>query len=85
MLAQRLQGVIASSIRDLHALFTPSRRRRLPAAGIPWYVAPLGRESLLTAYECLLLNPELARDALTVLAGLQARADEAWRAAQPRP
>jgi glycogen debranching enzyme len=78
-----LQGVIAAAIRDLHALLTPAPGGRLPAAGIPWYVAPFGRDSLLTACESLLLNPDVARDTLFVLAGLQARDDEAWRDAEP--
>ncbi|MFX8558132.1 hypothetical protein ABTM03_18830, partial [Acinetobacter baumannii] len=51
------QGVISASIRDLLALLIPVDGGRLPAAGIPWYVAPFGRDSLLTAYEALLLNP----------------------------
>ena len=56
---------------------------QLPAAGIPWYVAPFGRDSLLSACESLMINPEVARGTLLVLAGLQAQADEAWRDAEP--
>ena len=74
---------IDASIRDLHALMMPASGGTLPAAGIPWYVAPFGRDSLLTACEALMLNPEVARGTLLVLAGLQARADEAWRDAEP--
>jgi len=77
------QSVISASIRDLHALLTPAATARLPAAGIPWYVAPFGRDSLLCAYESLLLRPEIARDTLRVLAALQAREDEPWRDAEP--
>jgi len=77
------QSVISASLRDLHALLTPAADARLPAAGIPWYVAPFGRDSLLTAYESLVLNPDIARETLIVLAALQARADEPWRDAEP--
>ena len=45
------QSVLGASQRDIHALITPADGGRLPAAGIPWYVAPFGRDSLLTAYE----------------------------------
>ncbi len=55
----------------------------LPAAGIPWYVAPFGRDSLLTSCEALMVNPDVARGTLLVLAGLQAQVDEAWRDAEP--
>jgi glycogen debranching enzyme len=75
--------VIGASVRDLHALLTPVRGGSLPAAGIPWFVAAFGRDSLLTAYECLLLNPAIARETLLVLADLQSHADEAWRDAEP--
>ena len=33
---------IDASVRDLHALMMPSNGGELPAAGIPWYVAPFG-------------------------------------------
>lgn len=75
--------LIDASVRDLHALMMPVGNGRLPAAGIPWYVAPFGRDSLLTASASLMINPEVARDTLLVLANLQAEVDEAWRDAEP--
>ena len=75
--------LIDASVRDLHALMMPVGGDQLPAAGIPWYVAPFGRDSLLSACEALMLNPEVARGTLLVLAGLQAHADEGWRDAEP--
>jgi len=74
---------IDASVRDLHALMMPAEKGELPAAGIPWYVAPFGRDSLLTACEALMINPDVARGTLLVLAGLQAQADEPWRDAEP--
>ncbi len=75
--------LIDASVRDLHALMMPVGDVKLPAAGIPWYVAPFGRDSLLSACEALMINPEIARGTLLALAGLQAHADEAWRDAEP--
>ncbi len=75
--------LIDASVRDLHALMMPVGSDQLPAAGIPWYVAPFGRDSLLSACESLMINPEVARGTLLVLAGLQAQADEGWRDAEP--
>ena len=74
---------IDASVRDLHALMMPAHGGELPAAGIPWYVAPFGRDSLLTSCETLMINPEIARGTLLVLASLQARADQSWRDAEP--
>jgi glycogen debranching enzyme len=74
---------VDASVRDLHALMLPVGDEDLPAAGIPWYVAPFGRDSLLSACETMILNPKVARGTLLVLAGLQADTDEAWRDAEP--
>ncbi len=75
--------VIESSVRDLHALMLPLDGNSLPAAGIPWYVAPFGRDAILTACEALVLDPDVARGTLLALAGLQATADDPWRDAEP--
>jgi len=76
-------GLTTMSERDLRALVMPAPGGRIVSAGIPWYVAPFGRDALVTATEALLLNPDLARDALRVLAKLQARQDDPWRDAEP--
>jgi glycogen debranching enzyme len=75
--------LIEASLRDLHALMMPVSDAALPVAGVPWYVAPFGRDSMLSSCEALMINPEVARGALLVLAGLQADADEAWRDSEP--
>lgn len=74
---------IGASIRDLRVLATPTDEGKIVSAGIPWYVAPFGRDSLLTCYEMLLLNPAPARDTLLFLARHQARADDPLRDAEP--
>jgi glycogen debranching enzyme len=74
---------VDASVRDIHALMMPVGDAALPAAGIPWYVAPFGRDSLLSAAETMMINPEVARGTLRVLAALQAEADEPWRDAEP--
>ena len=76
-------GLTATSSRDLRALVMPAPGGRILSAGIPWYVAPFGRDALVAASEALMLNPDLARDALRVLAKLQAREDDPWRDAEP--
>jgi glycogen debranching enzyme len=76
-------ALIDASVRDLHALMMPVGDSELPAAGIPWYVAPFGRDSLLSSCEALMINPAVARGTLLALAGLQADADEDWRDAEP--
>lgn len=75
--------VLGASLRDLHTLLTPAAGTMVPAAGIPWYVAPFGRDSLLTAFESLVVRPAVARDTLVALARLQADTDDARRDAEP--
>jgi glycogen debranching enzyme len=76
-------GLTATSRRDLRALVMPAPGGRILSAGIPWYVAPFGRDALVTGGEALMLNTDLMRDALGVLAKLQATEDDPWRDAEP--
>ena len=57
--------------QDLEALQTSFPEGSLPAAGIPWFVAPFGRDSLITSLQTLPLNPQRAIGTLRVLASLQ--------------
>jgi glycogen debranching enzyme len=55
----------------------------IPAAGLPWFVAPFGRDSLLVSLQNILIYPEFARGALEVMGSLQAKEDDAYRDAEP--
>jgi glycogen debranching enzyme len=52
-------------------------------AGVPWYSALFGRDSLLTAYECLMVNPDLAWFTLRRLAAHQGRREDPFREEEP--
>ena len=65
------QQVLTQAIDDLRALLLFNERGTLPAAGIPWYVAPFGRDSLLTAFMMLPWHPEIAEGTLRFLAAYQ--------------
>jgi glycogen debranching enzyme len=55
----------------------------LPAAGLPWFVAPFGRDSLIVSLQNMLIYPEFAQGALDVLGSLQAKEDDPYRDAEP--
>jgi len=55
----------------------------IPAAGLPWFVAPFGRDSLIVSLQNTLIYPEFARGALEVLGSLQAKAVDDYRDAEP--
>src|SRR4030095_14710231 len=61
---------------DLHLLVTSSPDGPVPYAGIPWYVAPFGRDSLIAAMQMLPFEPEIARGTLRFLARHQARVED---------
>ena len=64
-----------ASLSDLAALrMAPDLEERatLPAAGLPWFMALFGRDSLITSLQALPYLPELAATTLRVLAGRQA-------------
>jgi glycogen debranching enzyme len=56
---------------------------QLPAAGMPWFMAVFGRDTLITCLQTLLFGPELAHSALRTLAELQATEDEPEIDAEP--
>lgn len=69
--------------RDIQMLLTQTDEGRYVAAGIPWFVALFGRDSLITSLFCLPFNPEIARETLLLLARYQADETDASRDAQP--
>ncbi len=55
----------------------------VPAAGLPWFVALFGRDSLIVSMQTSMIYPGFARGALELLARYQADAEDDWRDAQP--
>lgn len=55
----------------------------LPAGGMPWFMAVLGRDALIVGYETLPFAPELARGALCTLAALQSHTYDDRTDAEP--
>jgi glycogen debranching enzyme len=68
---------------DLHMLLTDTPHGRIPYAGIPWYVAPFGRDSLIAALQVLAFEPEIARGTLRFLAHHQGRTGDSFTDQEP--
>jgi glycogen debranching enzyme len=75
------------ALEDMAALRLPietrDRKAFLPAAGLPWFVAPFGRDSLIASLQNILIYPQFARGALDFLGSLQATEDDPYRDAEP--
>lgn len=82
-----LQQLYDQSLDDLAALRLPIEGTDatcfVPAAGIPWFAALFGRDSLITALQTVAVYPAFARGALEVLAQYQADGTDDSRDMQP--
>jgi glycogen debranching enzyme len=81
-----LRRIYHRSLVDLAALrFYPETvpDSSLPAAGLPWFMALFGRDSLITSYQALPFVPELARTTLRALGAQQATDFDDFRDAEP--
>ena len=82
-----LRLIYEQSLDDLAGLRLPiegtDMKSFVPAAGIPWFAALFGRDSLVTALQTVAVYPDFARGALEVLARYQADGNDDSRDMQP--
>jgi glycogen debranching enzyme len=74
---------IDKSRADLALLTTPMDTGPYPYAGIPWFSTAFGRDGIITAWQILWFEPELARGVLSYLAAQQATETSAFRDSEP--
>ena len=80
---QQFNKWISRSLADLAMMITATPHGDYPYAGVPWFSTPFGRDGIITALECLWLNPSLAQGVLSYLAAMQAVEADPARDAQP--
>jgi glycogen debranching enzyme len=76
-------GRSVSDIASLRMRGSGSGMEKLPAAGMPWFMAVFGRDTIITCLQTLLFGPELAVTALRALRQLQSQVDDPMRDAEP--
>jgi glycogen debranching enzyme len=83
----RLQFAYERAIEDLAALRLHeqdgSSERWMPAAGLPWFMALFGRDSLIASMQAMIAEPSVASGTLENLARWQAEADDPVRDMEP--
>jgi glycogen debranching enzyme len=83
----RLQFAYERAIEDFAALRLheqeASSDRWMPAAGLPWFMALFGRDSLIASMQAMVAQPAVALGTLENLARWQSSVDDAERDAEP--
>jgi len=77
----------SQGVQDLAALRLPLKGTDhmvfVPAAGLPWFVALFGRDTLIVSLQTMIVYPEFAAGTLEVLAQYQATQRDDYRDAEP--
>ncbi|HEY7281516.1 MAG TPA: amylo-alpha-1,6-glucosidase [Actinomycetota bacterium] len=80
----QLSSFLDRAILDLRMLLSDDDDGRPSIdAGVPWYSALFGRDALITAYQCLMVNTDLAWAALDTLAAFQGTREDPVREEEP--
>jgi glycogen debranching enzyme len=76
-------SALRTAASDFHALRIAVGDGHVIAAGIPWFATIFGRDSVISAYQTLSLDPQLAVDTLRILAHYQGRGSNDWQDEDP--
>jgi glycogen debranching enzyme len=80
----QMSNFLDRSILDLRMLLArDDRGTQYIDAGVPWFSALFGRDSLITAYQTLGVNPDMAWGVLRGLAEYQGQQEDDWREEEP--
>jgi glycogen debranching enzyme len=71
------------SLADLRMLYMIKKGEVFYSAGVPWFDALFGRDSLLSSMQVLPYNPTISKSTLRLLAGFQGTKRDDWRDEEP--
>jgi glycogen debranching enzyme len=76
-------NIIERSLSDLNMMRMSIDNILFESAGVPWYDALFGRDSIISALQILPFEPDIARSTLLVNSKFQGRQIDDWRDEQP--
>lgn len=70
--------LIERAEQDIYLLRQSFEDRKVLSAGIPWFATLFGRDSIIAAWQTLILDPTIAKDTLITLAQYQGKVEDQW-------
>jgi glycogen debranching enzyme len=75
--------IIERAEQDMYLLRQSFGQYKTVSAGVPWFSTLFGRDSIITASQTLMLNSQIAKETLMLLAAYQGKIDDEWREEEP--
>jgi glycogen debranching enzyme len=70
-------------LADMRMLLTDVGHGLFPVAGLPWYAVPFGRDSIIAAWQSIVVRPEWAKATIRTMARHQGQKVDEWRDEEP--
>jgi len=75
--------VIERAEQDIYLLRQSFGKYKTVSAGVPWFSTLFGRDSIITASQTLMLNSQIAKETLMLLADYQGKNEDEWKEEEP--
>jgi glycogen debranching enzyme len=74
--------IVERAEQDIYLLRQSFGQGKVLSAGVPWFSTLFGRDSIIAASQVLMLDPQIAKETLMILAHYQGKVEDEWREEQ---